>query len=159
MRPNGGGDESQARRVAGRFVEASVVYAQQAVCDPDAAGGFTPVRSRTLIPNDQGPTVQAPVCVLMGPLNMSSCEAFLLMMRQVESSTLIGARSCGSSGNPQPHTLSNGVVVMLPSWKAMDAKGSVFEGVGLMPDVLVETTGRDFQSGDPVLERALQQLR
>jgi len=95
----------------------------------------------------------------MGPVCMSSNEAFLLMMRQAPESRLIGLPSQGSSGNPRRHDLGNGVTVSLPSWIAMTADGRAFEGVGLAPDAVVETRREDFERADPVLDEALAWLR
>jgi len=90
---------------------------------------------------------------------MSSAEAFLLMLKQAPKATLIGARSFGASGNPQPHPLANGVTVFLPSWKAMLPDDTMFETVGISPTVEVKTSPADFARRDPVLERAVELLR
>ena len=97
--------------------------------------------------------------VLTGQQVMSSCEAFLLMMKTVPECALIGETSYGSSGNPQAYDLPNGVTVVLPSWKAMTATGEEFEGVGIAPDIEIKTTWEDFAEGDPLLEAALEHLR
>ena len=47
----------------------------------------------------------------------------------------------------------------MPSWRALDAEGKMLEGVGIAPDILVETTAEDFAEGDPILARALQHLQ
>jgi hypothetical protein len=158
VRLNGGGDEILAQRFAGRFVTEPVEYAKHRFVDPAAPDGFGPVVSRVLAPAE-GDHFAGRVCVLMGPANMSSCEAFLLMMRAAPRCTLVGGRSLGSSGNPRAHDLGNGVTVVLPSWRAMDAGGTPFEGVGLEPDVAVKTTPADFADDDPVLRAALKLLR
>ena len=90
---------------------------------------------------------------------MSSCEAFLLMMKQAEQSTLIGQRSYGSSGNPKGHKLKNGVEIVLPSWKALRPDGTCFEGNGIVPDIKVTATDKDLKKRDPILEKALEHLR
>ena len=90
---------------------------------------------------------------------MSSCEAFLLMMKQVPGAVLVGGRSYGSSGNPKPFDLGIGVTVFLPSWKAMLPDGTVFEGIGIKPDIEVKTTSTELAARDPVLEAALKALR
>jgi C-terminal processing protease CtpA/Prc len=99
------------------------------------------------------------VAVLMGPLNMSSCEAFLLMMKQAEKATLVGMDSYGSSGNPQPHSLLPGLTVLLPSWQALRPDGSMFEGEGIAPHIHVPTKPADLVNDDPVLQEALLRLR
>jgi C-terminal processing protease CtpA/Prc len=95
----------------------------------------------------------------MGPRCLSSNESFLLMMKQVPHCTLVGERSYGSSGNPKPHRLANGVMVKLPSWKALRPDGTCFEKEGISPDILVPAPPAAFANGDPVLVAALRALK
>ena len=155
VRLNSGGDETIAMQVAGRFVDAQLLYAQNETRDLSAQSGFAPAHRRTLAP--VAPRVTMPVAVLMGPANMSSCEAFLLMMRAA-GAKLIGERSLGASGNPQPIVLGNGVTVYLPSWRAMFADGTYSEGVGIAPDIEVKATAQNLAKGDPVIEAAIKAL-
>ena len=86
---------------------------------------------------------------------MSSCEAFLLMMKQVPNGQLVGDISYGSYGNPKSHDLANGVTVWLPSWKALRSDGTCFEAEGITPDVFVRTTEAQIRKSSRVLETAL----
>ncbi len=159
VRANGGGDERIARSVAGCFVEKPAVYAQHVIVDPTRPTGFSEPHERTLEPNKRRTTYHGKVAVLTGPANMSSCEAFLMMMKQAPQSVLVGAASQGSSGNPQPLELDNGVTVFLPSWKSMTPDGREIEGVGIQPDIAVNASQRDFAEADPVIDAALTHLR
>lgn len=159
VRCNGGGAEPLAREFAGCFVDEPKVYAQHVYRSADAPGGFGQVNNRVLEPNKHRPRYRGKVVVLMGPANMSSCEAFLLMMKQVGGCKLVGETSYGGSGNPKPVNLGNGVSVFLPSWKAMRPDGTCFEGEGIRPDVIVEASEVELISRDPVLEAALKLLR
>ncbi|MFZ5787215.1 MAG: S41 family peptidase, partial [Acidobacteriota bacterium] len=159
VRLNGGGDERLAQELAGCFLDRPAVYAGHRLRDPSAPGGFSAIQRRTLRPNARGPRFRGKVIVLAGPANMSSAEAFLLMMRAA-GAKLVGARSYGASGNPQPHALGNGVVVHLPSWQALLPDGTCFEGRGIAPDVEVPADPAGLAAGrDAVLARALQLLR
>lgn len=149
VRSNGGGDERVAQWLAGHYISQRVVYARQRVRSPD--GTFSEMADRLLDP--VGPRCKGDVAVLMGPANFSSNEAFLMMMRAA-GATLVGAVSGGSSGNPRPVELSNGVVLRVPSWQAFDPQGHALEGVGLAPDIVVAWTG----SGDPVVDAAVTHL-
>ncbi len=160
VRPNGGGDEVLARSIAAWFVDGESVYAAHRSVDRTVAGGFGPVLTRTIAGNaDPDRRFTGRVAVLMGPHNLSSCEAFLLMLRQCPRATLVGARSAGSSGNPQPVAIGAGVTLMVPSWQALRPDGSCFEGEGIAPDLDVATTAAELRERDPVLERALELLR
>jgi len=154
VRPNGGGDESLARHFASHFVDKQAVYSRHVNRDEKQKGGFTRPILRLIAPNASGPKFRVKTATLMGPANMSSCESFLLMMARSSRCRLIGGRSYGSSGNPRPHNLKNGVTVYLPSWKDMKPDGKLLEGQGIAPDIEVKTTPQDFDQRDPVLEAA-----
>jgi len=155
VRPNTGGNEIRAREVAAFFVSKPTAYGKHVT---RSKGKDSPVQERVLTPDKSGIRHPGPCVVLMGPANMSSCESFLLMMRAA-GCTLIGAKSAGSSGNPKPHDLGNGLVLMLPSWRDLSMEGKGLEGVGVEPDIVVETTPTTFSTADPVLAKALAQLR
>ena len=159
IRPNSGGAEPLARQFAGCFVDKPVMYAKHVYRSVDQPGGFGKVQKRMLQPNRRRPKYRGKVAVLTGAANMSSCEAFLLMMKQVPGCKLVGDRSYGSSGNPKPTDLGNGVTVWLPSWKALRPDGTCFESQGIKPDILVEATESQLRKDDPVLEIALKLLR
>lgn len=159
LRTNSGGDENLARRLAGFFVRDERVYAAHRTRDPQAERGFREVQERRIRGNPEPEVYDGPVAVLMGPLNMSSAEAFLLMMQQAPKAVLVGAHSYGSSGNPQPHTVAPGLTVMLPSWQALRADHSCFEGEGIAPHLSVTATAEQLRQGDPILAEALARLR
>ncbi len=159
VRTNSGGDETLAKRLAAFFVQGEKVYAAHRVRDPKAESGFRDREDRSIRGNPEPDQFQRPVTVLMGPLNMSSCEAFLLMMKQAPLAVLIGSDSYGSSGNPQPHTLLPGLVAMLPSWQALRPDGSMFEGEGIVPHIHVAATPQQLAEEDPILREAMLRLR
>lgn len=159
VRFNSGGAEPLAREFAGCFISAPKVYAKHVAVSPTQAGGFTDPSERVIKPNRGRPKWRGKIAVLTGPYVMSSGEAFLLMMKQVRGCKLVGATSFGASGNPKPFVLSNDVTLYVPSWKAMLPDGTVFEGVGITPDIRVETSPGDFRDNDPVLDAALKILR
>jgi C-terminal processing protease CtpA/Prc len=159
VRFNTGGDEVSAREFAGCFVRARALYAKHMMLDRTSASGFSAPMERWLEPTKDRKPYAGRVAVLMGGANMSSAEAFLLMMKQVPGCKLVGERSVGASGNPQPHLLANGVSVYLPSWKAMLPDGTEFETRGITPDIEVKTSQEDFAQSDPVLQAAVKALR
>ncbi len=159
VRPNSGGSENLARRVAQWFVKGTKTYAKNVYRVRAGKKGFGPVLERKIQGNKDDRRFKGPVAVLMSRYCMSSCEAFLLMMRQGERCTLIGQRSYGSSGNPKPHEIPNGVVFVVPSWKALRPDGSCFEGEGIAPDIEVVPTEKELEKRDLILEKALEHLR
>ncbi|MCK5940396.1 MAG: S41 family peptidase, partial [Planctomycetes bacterium] len=154
VRPNTGGDEAIARRVASWFVQGEKVYAKHRAVSDEGLGA---VVERTVRGNDA--VYDRPVAVLVGPRVMSSNESFVLMMKQAEDATIVGQRTLGCSGNPVSYDLGNAVQLALPSWQALRPDGTCFEGEGLEPDVVVPCTSRDFETRDPTFEKALELLR
>jgi hypothetical protein len=164
LRANSGGGEPLGEKVAGWFTDERRLYAKHVDRDASAPGGFGPVHERWLEPVTEirGGAAQPygkPVYVLSGPHIMSSGEAMLLMLKACPNVTVVGDITYGSSGNPKPTELSNGVTVHLPSWKTMRPDGSCFEGEGIKPDVLIAPSPQAFADRDPVLDKALELAR
>lgn len=159
VRPNGGGDELLARGVASWFVEGEHVYSKNRYRVPVGKGKFGQMLERKITGNPTPNRFDGPVAVLMGPANLSSNESFLMMMKQGKRVKLIGGPSGGSSGNPKPFKLANGVEVFVPSWQDFLPDGSPLEGKGIQPDILIKSKPDDFLKGDPVLSEALKVLR
>jgi len=156
VRCNGGGDEPSAKRVAGLFVTEPKVYAKNRNRrDGQWAGPF----DRILEPRKDAPHEGRPVALLIGPKVASSCESFVLMMKQSPRCTLIGTATKGSSGNPKPSDLGNGVVVYLSSWEDQLPDGTLLEGNGVASDIEIKTRLAELLERDPVLDAALQKLR
>jgi hypothetical protein len=156
VRANGGGSELAARQFAGCFVDRPIVYAKHLTRQN---GQFSEPLNRELQPNRARPRFRGRVAVLMGQGTVSSSEAFVMMVKQVPGCTLIGDSTAGSSGNPKPLDLGNGVVAFVPSWKQLSLDGTCLEGKGVAPDVAVKTSPSDLEKSDPVLEEALRLLR
>ena len=143
VRVNSGGNDLSALQVAERFARESAEFCR------------TSWRGRALKPGPEAKRFGGKVAVLCGPACMSSNETFLLMMRAA-GAKLIGARTYGSSGNPKPHDLNNGVTLMVPSWEATDAKGQPIEGCGIEPHIRAEPGA---PPGDGVITAAVTALR
>lgn len=158
VRGNSGGNEILARYVAGCFIDEPKLYAKNINIDLNYPGYFTPVHERYVEPNKTRPQYRGKVAVLIGPAVISSCEAFVLMMKQVPGCILVGEPTQGSSGNPQPYEIGNNITVFLPSWQALLPDETCFEGKGIEPDILVKTTKKDFITSDPVIDAAQKAL-
>lgn len=159
VRPNSGGDELLAQKVAAWFVEGTKVYAKNRYRDRSSTDGFGKVLDRTITGNDATRRYDKPIAVLTSRYVMSSNESFVMMLRQAKRCTVVGQPTFGSSGNPKPFDLGNGVTALVPSWQDLRPDGTPFEGEGLQPDVLVECTAKDLETDDPILAKALELLR
>lgn len=160
VRRNSGGNELLAQEVASHFVDGEKAYAKHRFRVRGGRDGFGPTGTRTVKGrNDKSLAYSSPVILLTGPLVMSSCESFVLMMRQGRNCRVVGQKTLGSSGYPKAHELGNSVTAFIPSWQDLLLDGSCFEGDGLSPDHLVPATAADLEIKDPILEAGLELLR
>lgn len=159
VRPNAGGDELLAQKVAAWFVDGTKTYAKNRYRERAGADGFGPVLERRITGNGADRRYDKPIAVLTSRYVMSSNESFVMMLQQARDCTTVGQPTYGSSGNPKPHELGNGVTLVAPSWQDLRLDGTPFEGEGLKPDVLVECTAKDLETHDPILDKALGILR
>jgi hypothetical protein len=152
-RMNGGGDETAAQRVAGRFIDKPAAYSKDRIRE---GGKWNGPFDRTVEPRKDAERYAKPVAVLIGPKVGSSAESFVAMMKYAAKAKLIGEATKGSSGRPMPHQLGNGVTVYLSSWEDQTPDGQTIEGRGIRPDILIKTKPTDLQQQrDPVLETSL----
>jgi len=117
------------------------------------------VQTKWLYPNEDQINYEGHIYVLSGPSCMSTNESFILMMKQLPNTKIIGMKTYGSSGNPKPYNLSNGVLINIPSWQAFELNGELIEGNGIKPDIEINTTAADFQNKDALFEKVLSLIK
>lgn len=139
VRENSGGNESYAKEFASYFVKDSIPYERVKYFNVKT-GLFDNEHFKKLYPNGKKLNYSGNIYVLSGPIVMSSNESFILMMKQLPKAKVVGMRTYGSSGNPMPRELSNGVTVYLPSWQAYTLDGKLIEGNGVEPDIEIITS-------------------
>jgi len=158
VRENGGGNEAYAKDFASYFIKDSVTY-EKVVSYNEKSGLIDYVHYKKLYPNKKCLNYSGNIYVLSGPVVMSSNESFVLMMQQVPNAKVVGMKTYGSSGNPVPHKLSNGVTVYLPSWQAYTLDGKLIEGSGIDPDIEIVTSRKDFEKGDVLIQKVLKMIK
>jgi hypothetical protein len=158
VRENSGGNEAFANDFASYFIKDSVTF-EKVVCYDDKSGLVDHVYYKKLYPNNKGLNFSGNIYVLSGPAIMSSNESFILMMKQVPNTKVVGMKTYGSSGNPVPHKLSNGVTVFLPSWQAYSLDGKLIEGSGIVPDIEIVTKRNDFMKEDVLIQKVLDMIK
>jgi peptidase S41-like protein len=159
VRMNGGGSETLARPVAGRFLVEEATYAySQYRSDKTKRTELGEKIARCVRP--AGPWhYDRPVVLLIGQKCLSSNEAFAAMMDQAPRVTLMGDHTGGSSGNPKMIETPIDVRVSVPRWLSILVDGKLLDERGVQPDVVFEETTDSFTNGDALLEAALERLR
>lgn len=162
LRPNSGGNEANAAKVAARLTAQPVLFGhvryRTVGSVPYAFGDWLP---KTLQPS-AAPQYTKPVVGLIGQRCMSSAEWFTLMLRACPNTVLVGDRTRGASGNPTWREIPElKIEYGISSWMAYDENRQPFEDRGISPAIAVPpgasidaANERDF-----VLEKAIAYLQ
>jgi carboxyl-terminal processing protease len=86
-----------------------------------------------------------------------ACEDFVMPFKYAKRATLVGETTAGSFSFTRHVNYENGMILNIAAVHHTFPDGSQFEGVGIAPDVPVETTADDLRAGrDIVLKKALE---
>lgn len=110
------------------------------------------------VPVNPGPLVKV---LIVNENNFSAAETFAFMYKLAKVGPIVGQRTGGGGIGPYVFTpqLIDGGNVQLPNRAAYNPDGTSWgvENIGVIPDVEVEITPRDWMAGrDPQLEKAVQ---
>ena len=148
LRRNGGGSEKVAQKVAGLFVDEPVTYALNLFRNGPKHDDF--IQSSRVLGPAAGKKYKKDLVCLIGPGAVSSAEGFALMMKAIPHCKTIGMPTRGSSGNPAPVFLADGIEVFYSRWMSLTPKGDPIEDMGVEPDETIK-----HQPGhDPAYRRA-----
>jgi hypothetical protein len=159
VRLNGGGDEPTAGKVAGRFLAEEFVYSYSQFRNGRKHTNLTEKYPRRISP--RGPwRYNRPVVLLIGQKCMSSNESFIAMMSGNPEVTIMGDRTCGSSGNPKIVKLPLDMTVSVPRWIDYLPDGKPLDERGFQPQIQFEPEAGAFEGDrDDLLTAALERLR
>jgi hypothetical protein len=102
---------------------------------------------------------QGPVAVLMDEKCFSASDIFLAALKGLKNVQLVGTPSGGGSARAVTVRLTPTISVRLASMVSFQANGNLFDGRGVIPDVIAEPQPEYFIGGrDTVLETALAAL-
>ena len=157
VRPNGGGNDSLAFEIAGRFTPSTINAGYIKFRNGPAHTDFGAPTTRTVSP--RGPwQYSGRVLLLIGSRCASSNESFIVAMGQLPNVTLVGDRTAGATANPGTFNLASGWTYTVSRWIEYTPDNQVIEDNGIAPDVFVAASAADFAAGrDPVLDWALSQ--
>jgi carboxyl-terminal processing protease len=101
-----------------------------------------------------------PLVVLTNVNTGSAAEDFLAILHGNKRATVVGGRTCGSTGQPVLIDLPGGAHARICAARVFYPDGRPFVGVGVIPDVEVYPTRKDIADGrDVMLEKALEVLK
>jgi carboxyl-terminal processing protease len=86
-----------------------------------------------------------------------ACEDFVMPFKYSKRATLVGETTAGTFSLTRHVEYDNGMILNIAAVHHTFPDGSIFEGVGIAPDVPVDMTPDDWKAGrDPVLQKALE---
>jgi len=155
VRGNGGGSRAVATDIAGRFADRVRTFGYLRYRNGPGHGDFTDFVAETVEPRGAR-RFSGPVVVLTSRRDYSSAEDFVLAMRSLPRTTVVGDTTGGASGGPIVRELANGWTYQISQWIEYTPARQVFEGIGLAPDVVVKSGAASLATNqDVVIDRAL----
>ncbi len=154
LRMNGGGQEVWGQRLLRFLTKTRVLYGRALRRGGPAHDDLVPAGDRYLLPSKAG-HYTGPAVVLIGPGCVSSGEGMAMMLKALPKATLVGLPTRGSSGNPQPLHLPNGVTIWYSRWISKLPDGTPLERKGVAPDVRIEA----IKGANPSMDEALKILK
>ena len=153
IRNNGGGDLTNAEKLAARFTnERTLVGYIQHKTGPGHSD-FSEMEPRYLDPA-ASLRWQKPVCVLTNRHVFSAANEFAMYMQALPKVAIVGDYTGGGAGMPFSSSLPNGWVVRFSAVPMYDANRQSTE-FGIIPDVVVKLSDKDFKRGkDTIIETA-----
>lgn len=99
------------------------------------------------------------VIFLTNEVAISAAETLLMTVKHNKLATIIGSPTAGSNGN-MVTVLLPGYYISFTGMETLNQDGSLFHGIGVLPDVEVRPTLQGLKAGrDEVLEYAIQYLQ
>lgn len=165
LRKNGGGNTPVGYRVLSTLIDkpSRTTQGQKLVYRPTDRARGTLQRAEFeeggIKPDANGRFYSKPVAVLIGPATYSAAEDFMVAWKMTKRGPAIGTATGGSTGQPLQVGLPGGGGFRVCTKRDRFATGEEFVGVGIKPDIEVQTKFEDVQKGrDAVLERALAEV-
>jgi carboxyl-terminal processing protease len=158
VRWNGGGNSLNAETIASRFADKKRLACRQRSKNGPGENDFSDWTDWYIEPKGSFQFTK-PVVVLTSRLTSSSAEDFVMYMRELPNVVIVGDTTGGGTGNPIMRELPNGWNFRLSTAYAETADNRLVDGIGIIPDVAVQTTVADSIAGlDRVIETGLEML-
>ena len=149
LRLNPGGGLDATVQVTGLFLDGGLILTQV-----DREGTETPYNARP-----GGEATEIPIVILVGPNSASGSEVLAGALRDHGRAQLVGDQTFGKGSVNHLRELSNGGALYVTIARWLTPNGDLIEGVGLTPDVQVDTTDDELITGSgPQLYAAIDLL-
>ncbi|MBP5409148.1 MAG: S41 family peptidase [Prevotella sp.] len=153
IRNNGGGDLTNAEKLAARFVHEKTLVGYMQHKTGKGHDDFSDMKAQYLEPSSNIRWYK-PVCVLTNRSVFSAANEFTSMMHALPNVKIVGDKTGGGSGMPMSSSLPNGWSVRYSACPMYDKDKQQTE-FGIEPDYNVQLTDEDTMKGiDTIIEAA-----
>lgn len=153
IRNNGGGDLTNAEKLAARFVHEKTLVGYMQHKTGKGHQDFSGMEPQYLEPSSNI-RWHKPVCVLTNRSVFSAANEFTSMMQALPDVKIVGDHTGGGSGMPMSSSLPNGWSVRFSACPMYD-KDKRHTEFGIEPDYYVQLTDEDTEKGiDTIIEAA-----
>lgn len=159
IRDNIGGYSLPTKELAEYFTTETNTYAISRLRNPESIYKFQEPEYWKIEPRADIEYENQPIAVLINANTQSAAELFALMMKTLPRVKIIGDTTSGVFADTQIGKLPNGWEYRLSIRKTNDWNDRIVESRGIVPDILIENTKKDFKNKtDNALESALDFL-
>ncbi len=160
LRNNGGGLKITLWNIASAFVDRDITYFNQQMKTGPGHNDFSAPIPLEIFPRSDVLHFTKKIALLTNRLSASGSEHFSQIFKNLPYSTQIGDTTFGCFGDiVGTGTLPNGWTFLYPCRLTKTPEGYCPEGIGIIPDLLVENTKQDIDANrDNVMERAVNVL-
>lgn len=159
LRFNGGGWDSNAYKLASRFVTKGETIGHFERTRIKGKDEFTPMKYRKI---KSGGKIQFTnqIVILTSDFTASAAEVFLLLMQELPNATIVGDSTEGIFSDMYEFKLPNKWNVTLSHQQYFSESKVNFEGKGITPDIRVLNMSTNIEhQNDPVIEKAIGFLK
>ncbi len=150
LRGNPGGLLTATIDTTGEFLDGGVVLTE---VDRDG-------QQRAFTDADGGAALEIPLVLLVDGGSASGAEVMAAALRDHGRAVIIGDQTLGKGTVNVPRRLSDGSVLYVSTARWLTPNGDLIEGVGVIPDLLLEPSDAEFTAGrDVQLYAAIEFLR
>lgn len=156
VRNNGGGLVTAAERLASAFTDKKIHCGYMQHKTGPGHNDFSDMEKIYLEPS-KGTIWLRPVVVLTNRGVYSAANHFVMLMKELPYTLILGDRTGGGCGLPMSNTLPNGWSVRLSACPTYDARGNLTE-FGIEPDIRVDITSDDWNNGKDTMIDAAKEI-
>ncbi len=158
IRGNGGGMITSAETLASHFTERETIVGYMQHKNGSGHNDFSQPEPITIKPI-KGVIWLRPTVILTNRGVYSAANQFVMMMRELPYTVILGDKTGGGSGMPLNSVLPNGWRVRYSACPVLDAEGKHTE-FGIEPDIKVDISSIDWLLGrDTMIEAARQYIK